>query len=57
MPILTIPQDERFLKVFRQGNLLYLVIHLVEGNIARAFSYAIPIFLLFLGQFLFFVKK
>ena len=36
-------QDERFASI-QTGNLLYLVIHLVEGNIARAFSYAIPIF-------------
>ena len=29
-------QDERFASI-QTGNLLYLVIHLVEGNIARAF--------------------
>ena len=50
-------QDERFASI-QTGNLLYLVIHLVEGNIARAFSYAIPIFFFILGQFfVFFVKK
>ena len=43
-------QDERFASI-QTGNLLYLVIHLVEGNIARAFSYAIPIFFFILGQF------
>ena len=50
-------QDERFASI-QTGNLLYLVIHLIEGNIARAFSYAIPIFFFILGQFfVFFVKK
>ena len=50
-------QDGRFASI-QTGNLLYLVIHLVEGHIARAFSYAIPIFFFVLGQFfVFFVKK
>ena len=38
-------QDGRFASI-QTGNLLYLVIHLVEGHIARAFSYVIPIFFL-----------
>ena len=50
-------QDGRFASI-QTGNLLYLVIHLVEGHIARAFSYVIPIFFFVLGQFfVFFVKK
>ena len=40
-------QDGRFASI-QTGNLLYLVIHLVEGHIARAFSYAILSFLFFL---------
>ena len=49
-------QDGRFASI-QTGNLLYLVIHLVEGHIARAFSYVIPIFFFVLGQFfVFFVK-
>lgn len=36
MPILTIPR--RTIANIQTGNLLYLVIHLVEGHIARAFS-------------------
>ena len=43
-------QDGRFASI-QTGNLLYLVIHLVEGHIARAFSYVIPIFFFVLGQF------
>ena len=53
MPMPTITQDGRFASI-QTGNLLYLVIHLVEGHIARAFSYVIPIFFFVLGQFLFF---
>lgn len=50
-------QDGRFASI-QTGNLLYLVIHLVDGHIARAFSYSIPIFFFILGQFfVFFAKK
>ena len=50
-------QDGRFASI-QTGNLLYLVIHLVDGHIARAFSYFIPIFFFILGQFfVFFAKK
>ena len=50
-------QDGRFASI-QTGNLLYLVIHLVEGHIARAFSYGYLFFLCFMVSFFdFFCKK
>ena len=50
-------QDGRFASI-QTGNLLYLVIHLVEGHIARAFSYVITLFFsLFRSVFRFFLLR
>ena len=50
-------QEGRFASI-QTGNLLYLVIHLVEGHWIRALSYSVPILFFILGQFfVYFAKK
>lgn len=49
-------QEGRFASI-QTGNLLYLVIHLVEGHWERAISYGVPIIFFILGQIVVYVAK